>query len=330
MQSPTLARLSLVSAAVLVGAASCIGCAGLPKAELETRIAGLQKNAPLAALGVVRSSPTADVEYAYVRIPARAGASAPPLVFVHGTPSTLYNWSALLYESADEPSPVGDGEIYLLEVAGHGIARSDLRAETFQDCADHVRGFLDALDLRDVTLVGHSYGGEFAWRAALDAPERVARLVLMDSSGYRRADDAWLPEEHKLREWPGAGFGYLLNSRERLRPALQLHFGVPISDDQLEEMYLCCDNASNWRAMTELCRDENGTREAEIARLTQPTLLVWGEKDIAYPVETVARRFERDIRGARLAVIEGAGHYPHEERIGAVRRALREFLSGAR
>ncbi|MBM3978159.1 MAG: alpha/beta hydrolase [Planctomycetes bacterium] len=330
MKSAPLAKLGLATAALLVGAASCVGCAGLSKSELETRLAGLAKNAPLAALGVERSSATADAEYAYIRIPARAGEDAPPIVFVHGTPSTLYNWSALLYEAADEPSLVGEGDIYLLEVAGHGIANSNLRAETFQDCADHVRGFLAALDLRGVTLVGHSYGGEFAWRAALDAPDRVARLVLMDSSGYRRPDDAWLPEEHKLREWPGAGFGYLLNSRERLRPALQLHFEAAISADQLEEMYLCCDNASNWQAMTELCRDENGTREVEIQRIAQPTLLVWGERDIAYPVETVARRFERDIRGSRLAVIEGAGHYPHEERIGAVRRALREFLRGAR
>ncbi|TAJ19073.1 MAG: alpha/beta hydrolase, partial [Planctomycetota bacterium] len=235
-----------------------------------------------------------------------------------------------IYGVDGEPSPVGDGEIYLLEVAGHGVARADLRAASFQDCADHVRGFLAALDLTGVTLVGHSYGGEFAWRAALDAPDRVARLVLIDSSGYQRPADAWLPEEHKLREWPGAQYGYLLNSRERLRPALQLHFDAPISADQLEEMYLCCDNAANWRAMTALCRDENGTREHELAALAQPTLLVWGERDVAYPVERVARRFERDIPDARLVVIAGAGHYPHEEHSGAVRRALREFHLGAR
>ena len=307
----------------------------MPKAELAQKLADLEKNAPLGELALESKSARVDllgqqveVEYRWIKLPARDGATGPPLVFVHGTPSTLYNWSEFLFRADPEPTLEGEFDIYLLEVLGHGLSPSKAPPYSFQKCADHVRGFLEALDLSGVTLVGHSYGGEFAWRTALDVPERVAKLVLLDSSGYQRPDGAWLSEEHKLREWPGARFGYLLNSRARLKPALQLHFKEPISDDQLEEMYLCCENADNWRAMTELCRDENGTRESEIARIAQPTLLVWGSKDIAYPVDRVARRFEREIRGSRLTVIEGAGHYPHEEQIGAVRRALREFHLG--
>jgi pimeloyl-ACP methyl ester carboxylesterase len=335
MRWKKLLTAAAATAALAVGALACTACTSMQKPELAERLAGLPKNAPLAALGVQGRSAQiellgrpVEVEYRWVKLPARAGATAAPLVFVHGTPSTLFNWSELLHGVTETQSLVGECDIYLLEVLGHGLSTTSAPPYTFQKCADHVRGFLDTLDLRGVTLVGHSYGGEFAWRAALDAPERVAQLVLLDSSGYQRPDGAWLSEEHKLREWPGARFGYLLNSRERLRPALQLHFSAPISTDQLEEMFLCCDNSDNWRAMTELCRDENGTRESEIARIAQPTLLVWGANDIAYPLERVAQRFAREIRGARLVVIDGAGHYPHEEQSGAVRRALREFHLG--
>lgn len=326
----------------LAGAAGLLAgvtaCAGLEKQVVGERLFALGKNAPLRAAGVsVRAGPARiggrelEAEFRFVHLPARAGASGAPIVFLHGTPSTMTNWAALVSGPGAEPALAGDCDIYLLEIVGHGQCRTQLESYSFQACADWVTSFLATLDLRGVTLVGQSYGGEFAWRAALDAPERVAKLVLLDSSGYRRGDGEWLPEEHKLREWPGAQYGYVLNDRERIRPALQLHFGEPIAEDQLDEMFLCCDNSDNWRAMTELCRDENGTREAEIAKIAQPTLLVWGAKDIAYTIDKVARRFERDIAGSRLVLVENAGHYPHEERVDDVRRALREFhFGGAR
>lgn len=312
-------------------AALGLACAGLSKPELEARLLALEKNAPLRAFPIERRSARCTVagaqrelEFSWIHLPGRAGAPARPLVFVHGTPSTFTNWSALLHATPDQAPLVGECDVFLLDVVGHGQARARLPAYDFQACADFVHAFLDLLDLRDVTLVGQSYGGEFAWRAALDAPERVRKLVLIDSSGYRRPDDAWLPEEVKLRTWPGATLGFLLNSRDRLRPALQLHFAEPIDPDQLEEMYLCCDNGENWQAMTELCRDENGTREREIPSLRARTLLVWGARDIAYPLEREGRRFEREIPGARLVAID-AGHYPHEERPLDVRRALHAF-----
>lgn len=307
-------------------------CAGMRKPEVEERLLALKKNAPLAALGIERKRARVvlegeehELEFSWVHVPARAGAHGRPLVFVHGTPSTLFNWSALLFEPGAEPPLAGECEIYLVDVLGHGQSRASAPPYSFQRCADFVRGFLDALDLREVTLVGQSYGGEFAWRAALDAPGRVRKLVLLDSSGYPRPADGWLPEEQDLRHIPGARFGYLLNSRERLRPALQLHFGQPIGDDQLEEMFVCCSSPTNWLAMTQLCCDENGARAAQIAQIRQPTLLVFGARDLAYPAARDGVRFQKDIAGSRLVVLADTGHYPHEERVDDVRRALRAF-----
>jgi pimeloyl-ACP methyl ester carboxylesterase len=322
-----------VGLAALVAVTSC---AGMKKSEIETRLVGLPKNAGMAALGLQRRTVSVklegrerEVEYVWTHAPAAPGRklSDSPIVFVHGTPACLFNWSLLCFDGAQPSELVGAVDLYAFDVVGHGVGTKSAPPYTFQACADSVRGFLELHDLRNVTLVGQSYGGEFAWRAALDAPERVSKLVLMDSSGYKRADGEWLPEEEKLRNWPGAGFGYLLSSRDRVRPALQLHFASPIRDDQLEEMFLVCENADNWKAMTQLCRDENGTREGEIKAIRQPTLLLWGEKDIAYTVEKVAKRFQRDISQSRL-VLAPAGHYPHEEAAPFVRRELLNFHLG--
>jgi pimeloyl-ACP methyl ester carboxylesterase len=320
----------------LAALAAVTSCTGMKKSEIETRLVGLPKNAGMAALGLQRRTVSVklegrerEVEYVWTHAPAAPGRklSDAPIVFVHGTPACLFNWSLLCFDGAQPSELVGAVDLYAFDVVGHGVGTKSAPPYTFQACADSVRGFLELHDLRNVTLVGQSYGGEFAWRAALDAPERVSKLVLMDSSGYKRADGEWLPEEEKLRNWPGAGFGYLLSSRDRIRPALQLHFGSPIRDDQLEEMFLMCENADNWKAMTQLCRDENGTREGEIKAIRQPTLLLWGEKDIAYTVEKVAKRFQSDIPQSRL-VLAPAGHYPHEEAVPFVRRELLNFHLG--
>lgn len=321
---------------VLLAAGLTSGCVGMDKKSLERELLAMRKNELVRNQGVQRLNDRIelegepwDVEYVWSHFSASAPPAARkgPIVFVHGTPAALFNWSILLASDAGRRLRESS-DVYVVDVIGHGINRRKAPRYSFQICADHVRGFLERLDLENVTLVGQSYGGEFAWRAALDAPDRVAKLVLIDSSGYRRPDDGWLPEEEKLRKWPGAQFGYLLNSKDRLRPALQLHFDVPVDGDQLDEMYLLCDNAENWRSMTHLCRDENGTREAEISRIAQPTLLVWGAKDVAYSVETYGMRFARDIAGSRLVIVPGAGHYPHEERPDAVAEAIQAFHAG--
>lgn len=305
----------------------------MKKSEIEARVVGLPKNEGMAALGLQRRTAKfvlegreREFEYVWAHAPASAGQrrTDAPIVFVHGTPACLFNWSMLCFDGATPSELVGAADLYAFDVLGHGVGANSAPRYTFQACADSVRGFLELLDLRNVTLVGQSYGGEFAWRAALDAPERVAKLVLMDSSGYARADGEWLPEEVKLRNWPGAGFGYLFSSRDRIRPALQHHFAAPIREDQLEEMFLMCENADNWKSMTQLCRDENGTRAGEIAKIAQPTLLLWGERDVAYTVDKVAKRFERDIANSKL-VLAPAGHYPHEEAVAFVRRELLVF-----
>lgn len=310
-----------------LAAVGAVGCRAMDKSEIEARLLALPKNAPVAELGLTRSTLSLEVDGETREMElVRYGLGQPRVVLVHGTPGSLFTWSELVFGRDGAPGLGADVGLLALEVVGHGIQPDTLDPLTFQRAADFVGAALAALDLRDVCLVGHSYGGEFVWRAALDHPERVSRVVLIDSAGYPRRDDEWLPEERKMREWSIATWGWLFNSRERVRPALQPHFQEPVSDERLEEMYLVCNHRGNWRAMVQLARDENGTRSGELTGLTQPTLLVWGANDIAYPVERFARQFERDIPNARLVLIEDTGHYPHEERPAAVADALREFL----
>lgn len=300
----------------------------MKKSEVESRLLALEKNRPVRAAGLhVRASEAVlagqrtAVEYRW----HQAGTSGPVVVLVHGTPASLVTWTEVVHGGPGYAGLAQSCRVYALDVLGHGTTRTEFSPCSFQACADWVSGFLDMLDLRDVTLVGQSYGGEFAWRCALDREERVSRLVLMSSSGFARRDDEWLPEEVKMREMSLARFGWLLNSRDRLRPAVDLHFGAPSPAERIEEYFLVCENAGNWHAMIDLARDENGTRATELARMKQPTLLLWGERDIAYRPERFGQLFAETIPGARFVSVPASGHYPQEEQPAFVARALAEF-----
>lgn len=321
------AFLALVTAVGLTAAAGP-ACVSMKKSTVEERLLALERNAPLRGRietlvrPVVIDGEEIEARFRYLRAGERGRAL---VVLVHGTPSSLVTWTEVVFG----PGGLAEScDVLALEMVGHGATRTFLDAYSFQREADWIRAFLAALDLRDVTLVGNSYGGEFVWRAALDAPERVARVVLMSSSGFPRADDEWFPEEVKMREMWLAKVGWLLNSRDNVRGALRPHFQAPVPDEHVEEVFLVCENRDNWHAMIDLARDENGTRAGELSRLRQPTLLLWGAQDIAYRPETVAVRFLTTLPSARLERIEGAGHYPQEEKPAEVARAIAAFAKG--
>ena len=307
--------LLLIALLLLLVLVVGVGCRSLSRSDVETRVRLLKKNQPLSAhtlserrVDAVLAGQALQLRLRWYRLgPERS--EQPPIVFVHGTPAVAEHWTELTLGAGGLAT---DRVVYLLELIGHGYAPDELAHTSFQACADHVRVFLESLDLRNVTLVGHSYGGEFAWRCALDAPERVGRLVLIDSSGPPRRDGEWMSEEEKMRDWSIARYGWIASTPERVESALAIHFPGPIPEDRLEEMYLACAHRKAWEAMVELCRDENGERFEELARWQGAVTLIWGEQDIAYRPERFLKEFERVLPQAQTVLIAGAGHYPHE------------------
>ena len=325
----TLPRLGWISLAAAGAAALTLasGCGSLPKDELEARLLELPKNRPLAELGLRRGSFGGGGEFVYASATATDREEAAlPVVLVHATPSTLFSWSELIAGNDEFAGLAAQRDVYALEVVGHGVAPEVGGEHTFERCANYVADAVRALGLERVHLVGHSYGGEFCWRAALNAPELFASLTLMSSSGWERRDGDWLPEEEVMRNNPLAKLGWRLNSVERIETALEPHYRE-IPPDRAEEVFLVCSNADNWKAMVDLARDENGEREGELEAIAVPTLVLWGADDVAYPLEVYGQRFDAAIPESELVVLETTGHYAHEERPAAVSAELERFFT---
>jgi len=328
--------LLFLGAAGLVLAGSVIsGCGSLSVEEVKAQTLALPKSAPLLEGLRTGRLPGTDEPWIASFLPAAspgapsvvdgagvAGGGRGPLVFVHGTPDGMGAWSGVLF---GEEGLAGEEDIYTVEVVGHGMLGVDGGEVTFQRCADHVAGTIRALGLQGVTLVGNSYGGEFCWRAALDHPDLISKLVLIDSSGLPRTREQFLSEEIKMREWSVARLGYLVNSEPRVASALDPHFEGGADPERVKEVFLGLENRGNWNAMIDLVRDENGARAGELSGMKAPTLLLWGELDQAYPPDTFGATFAERIPAARLVVIPGAGHYPHEQTPALVAEAIRTF-----
>jgi len=323
-----LAMMALFATPLVVGS-----CGSLPKSELEERLAALGKNAAVGELERLEfeadlGDGLRDFELVYHHAPrseSATGSAGVPIVLVHGTPSTLYSWSELIHGAAGSAGLAATHDVYAIEVIGHGVAPGEVSTVTFERCARFVAAAIRALGLDRVNLVGSSYGGEFVWRAALNEPELIESVVLIDSSGVGRRDADWLPEELAMRDNPLAKIGWLINDRDRIEVALAPHFRE-LPPDRVEEFFLVCDNASNWKAMVDLARDENGEREAELAKLAAPVLLLWGAEDFAYAPDYYAQRFLDLLPNARLVALPETGHYPHEERPAEVIAVLNAFF----
>ena len=154
---------------------------------------------------------------------------------------------------------------------------------------------------RPVTVAGLSLGGWMAVRLALQHPERVARLVLIDAGGYR--DQDWERVESLVRV---DGLGGV----DRLYSALfvRVPWIMRISRAAFLQTYT---SPAVRNALDGLCEADT-FKDADLARLSMPTALIWGEHDGLFLLETV-RTMADAIPQARLEVLPGCGHAVHLE-----------------
>ncbi len=267
-------------------------------------------------------------------LPARGGVlerhavtvagSGPPIVFAHGfgCDQTMWRHVAPAF-AADHTTVTFD---YL------GMGRSDRRAydprrySSLGGYADAVLEICDALDLHDVTLVGHSVSATIAVLAALRAPARFRRLVLVAPSpcfvnhppdyygGFESADiDALLGlMDQNFVGWAGHFAPVIARNADRGDLAGELHASFCSADPAIA------------REFAELTfRADN---RADLAGVRVPSLILQCDDDAVAPIE-VGRYMARQLPGSTLHVLHAEGHCPHLSHPRETIDAMRAFLA---
>lgn len=242
------------------------------------------------------------------------------LVLLHGTASSLHTWDGWTRELKD------DFRLVRLDLPGFGLTgpfhHRDYRSERYLELLD---AFLDRLGVESCSVAGNSLGGHFAWRYALHRPERVAKLLLIDSSGYPGMPGSGTLELARVPVLKNL----LLRITPRFLFTRALH--EVYADDSkvvpelVDRHFRLTLREGNRRALMDRMAVRQDGDEARLGELWQPTLVMWGGQDPWIPVEW-AHRFAADLPNAEVVVYPEAGHVPMEEIPGPTAQDARAFL----
>lgn len=251
---------------------------------------------------------------------------AVPIVLLHGTSASLHTWEG--WAGALR----GQRRVIRFDLPGFALTGPNAAGDYSMDAyVRFVTATLDKLGVQRFVIAGNSLGGQVAWATAHALPQRVDRLVLVDSTGYP-FESASQPPDIPLG-FQMARFAALSPLIENTLPrglverSVRSVYGDPSRvTPELVDLYADMTlRAGNRRALVQRIQQGYNGDEAHIRGLKVPTLILWGGRDRLVPLE-FGRRFERDIAGSKLVVFEDLGHVPHEEDPVRTVAELRRFL----
>lgn len=249
----------------------------------------------------------------------------PTVLLVHGTPSWSFEWRHVITSLATDHRVVAPDHL--------GFGLSDKPADaplTPRDHAERLRALVEHLDLRDVTLVVHDFGGPIGLPLALGT-DRVERVVVLNSWMWSNEGERSVARLDRFVRSALGRFLYLrlnasprwilpaaLGKRSALTKAAHQHYLAPFARRE--------DRAAPYAMALAL-----GGQDAYYAGLWSrrealeklPMTIVWGEKDPAFGKQHLDRWIEA-FRGARIVRLPEVGHFPAEEAPSAVVEAIRE------
>jgi pimeloyl-ACP methyl ester carboxylesterase len=277
---------------------------------------------PRAELEALYPGEYRTVEGVRLRLRDTGPRDAPALILLHGFGASLETWEPWAQSLSAR------FRVVRLDVPGFGLTGAD-PAGDYSDAraAGILLGLMAQLGIDRVSLVGNSLGGRIAWNFAADHPGRVERLVLISPDGfaspgfdYGKAPDVPL----MMRALP------YVAPRFMLRANLAAAYADPkaLSEatvTRTRDMML----APGVRRAILARTSETILREPapRLARITAPTLLLWGERDAMIPISNAAD-YLRHLSNAHLVRLPTLGHVPFEEDPAASVTPVRRFLSG--
>jgi pimeloyl-ACP methyl ester carboxylesterase len=251
------------------------------------------------------------------------GGAGPPLVLLHGFGGDArWQWHRQIEAFASNHA------LLVPDLLGFGESSWQGPTPSLEVQADCVASVLEGEGLERATVVGISYGGLVAWQVASRHPDRVARLVLVDSPGpaYERADLESLVDRFGAKD---AASIMVPADPVDVRRLLALAYQHPPRTPNWalrqvhREMFV--PRASAQRALIDELVVGLDRYAARREALDVPTLLIWGRNDPVFPLP-IAERLTAMWPGTRLVIIEDARHAPNLEHPSTFNRALARFL----
>ncbi len=242
----------------------------------------------------------------------------PPVVLFHGEPTWSFLWRKVI-------PPLVEAGFRTIAPDLPGFGRSDKPVDvdwySYDRHTEMMAGLLDELDLRDATVVVHDWGGPIGLRLAVEQPERIARIVVLDTglfTGHQPMSEAWHAFRDFVERTEDLPIGFLVRGACHADPG----------DDVIAAYDAPFPNAAakaGARAFPLMLPTDPsmpgaqaGQRVLDVLRTDpRPKLFLWADSDPVIPL-SVGERFAATL-GGEVEVVRQAGHFLQEdagERIG--------------
>lgn len=260
---------------------------------------------------------------------------AAPVVMVHGNPSWSYYWRHLV---------LGLRDSYRCIVPDHiGMGWSDKPDDdqyqyTLQSRVDDLDKLINSLNLNQkITLAVHDWGGMIGFAWALRNPERIARLVILNTASFPLPKTKKLPWQIALGRVPFLGAILIRGFNFFARGAADLGVITPIEHDSRKALLSPYDSWNHRRAVHRFVQDiplkPDDKAWALVAAAEKqlpaykdlPAFIGWGLQDFVFDQDFLAH-FVRDLPNATQKIYGDAGHYVLEEKYQELVPAIRQFL----
>ena len=248
----------------------------------------------------------------------------PPLVLLHGIPSSSYLWRDVI----DPLSATF--EVLAPDLLGYGD--SDKRMDVDLSIAAQARyvvAFMETIGVHQAAVAGHDIGGGVAQLMAVDEPQRVARLILIDSI----VDNNWpIPDIARLKEPAWDQIMVNIDLRSGLRKGLEAGMVTEgrVTDELVDEWTRPFQDLGGRRAYLRAARALNNrdltTRSKHIDEVETPTLILWGAND-KFLEPRWAETLHHKLRDSTVEIIDPGGHFLPIDRPEAVVEAITRFLT---
>ncbi len=252
-----------------------------------------------------------------------------PVIFFHGEPTWSFLWRKVI-------PPVLEAGYRCIAPDLPGFGRSDKPTDldwySYDRHTDAAADLLERLDLREATAVVHDWGGPVGLRAAVEHPDRISRIVIMDTglfTGHQRMSEAWLRFRDFVERTDDLPVGFLVRGGCKQDPGDEVvgAYDAPFVNAAAKA------GARAFPLMIPTSPDmpgaDQGQRVLEALQADErPKLVLWADSDPVLPLET-GRRFAQALGTEIDHVIGDAGHFLQEDAGAEIGERIADWLRGS-
>ncbi len=266
-----------------------------------------------------------NASYSDIKLHVDIKGEGEPLLLLHGFGSSSYSFIHLVEPLSKKY------KVYNFDLKGFGDSPKpkDYRYSIY-DQAILIQQYIKEHNLKNITIIGHSYGGSVALSLALLNQQNIKKMVLISPAAFKQ----YLPSLILWIQKPIIGVigFYVVPSSYEIKESYKYAFfdKDKISQDTISVMTrnLEKENAKYiyYHATFDLIPEDIDQISQRYKEIEIPTLLIWGENDVVIR-KSRGYRLNKYLQNSELKIIKNCGHIPHEEKPDEVIKYLLEFLS---